>query len=74
MRANPLVCVEVDEVAAYDQWLSVIAIGRYEELPETPGSDVVHGRAPERSEQQVAEAIPIPREGEGRSSCRAMRW
>ena len=26
MRANPLVCVEVDEVAAYDQWVSVIAI------------------------------------------------
>ena len=58
MRANPLVCVEVDEVAAYDQWVSVIAIGRYEELPETPGSDVVHGHAPERSEQPVAEAMP----------------
>ena len=25
MRANPLVCVEVDEIAAYDQWVSVIA-------------------------------------------------
>src|ERR1022692_3412894 len=65
MRANPLVCVEVDEIVAYDQWVSVIAFGRYEELPETPetpetpGSDVVHGHAPERSEQQVAEAIPI---------------
>jgi uncharacterized protein len=34
MRANPLVCVEVDEVAAYDQWVSVVVIGRYEELPE----------------------------------------
>src|ERR1700731_4167965 len=39
MRANPLVCVEVDEIAAYDQWVSVIALGRYEELPETPGRD-----------------------------------
>src|SRR5450631_1482971 len=57
MRANPLVCIEVDEVAAYDQWVSVVAIGRYEELPETPGSDGTHGRAPERSEQQVGEAI-----------------
>ena len=57
MRANPLVCVEVDEVAAYDQWVSVIAVGRYEELPETPGSEVVHGRAPEHSERQVAEAM-----------------
>ena len=39
MRTNPLVCVEVDEVAAYDQWASVIALGRYEELPENPGCD-----------------------------------
>jgi nitroimidazol reductase NimA-like FMN-containing flavoprotein (pyridoxamine 5'-phosphate oxidase superfamily) len=39
MRANPLVCVEVDEVAANDQWVSVIAFGRYEELPGTPGCD-----------------------------------
>jgi len=37
MRANPLVCVEVDEIAAYDQWVSIIARGRYEELPEFPG-------------------------------------
>jgi len=39
MRTNPLVCVEVDEIAEYDQWLSVIAIGRYEELPQTPECD-----------------------------------
>jgi nitroimidazol reductase NimA-like FMN-containing flavoprotein (pyridoxamine 5'-phosphate oxidase superfamily) len=57
MRANPLVCVEVDEVAAHDQWVSVIAIGRYEELPETPGSDGARGRAPERP-RQVGEAMP----------------
>lgn len=57
MRANPLVCVEVDEVAAYDQWVSVIAMGRYEELPETPGNDGARGRAPERS-RQVGEAMP----------------
>ncbi len=44
MRANPLVCVEVDEVAADDQWVSVIAFGRYEEVPEGPESD--GGRLP----------------------------
>jgi nitroimidazol reductase NimA-like FMN-containing flavoprotein (pyridoxamine 5'-phosphate oxidase superfamily) len=48
MRANPLVCVEVDEVAAYDQWVSVIAMGRYEELPAIPGSDSARLRAQER--------------------------
>ena len=48
MRANPLVCVEVDEVAAHDLWVSVIAFGRYEELSKPPGSDGARLRAPER--------------------------
>ena len=33
MRANPLVCVETDEVTTPQQWISVIVFGRYEELP-----------------------------------------
>jgi nitroimidazol reductase NimA-like FMN-containing flavoprotein (pyridoxamine 5'-phosphate oxidase superfamily) len=33
MRANPLVCVEVDEIASPQQWISVVAFGRFEELP-----------------------------------------
>ena len=57
MRANPLVCVEVDEIAGHDQWVSVIAFGRYEELPETSGSDGVRLRAPERP-QPVGEWMP----------------
>jgi uncharacterized protein len=36
MRANPLVCVEVDEVEGSDRWLSIVVFGRYEELPDTP--------------------------------------
>ena len=36
MRANPLVCVEVDEVEGFDRWISVIANGRFEELLDTP--------------------------------------
>ena len=36
MRANPLVCVEVDEVVSTQEWVSVIVFGRYEELPDTP--------------------------------------
>lgn len=57
MRANPLVCVEVDEIAADDQWVSVIAIGRYEELSEIPGSDGGRLRAQERP-RQISEAMP----------------
>jgi uncharacterized protein len=36
MRTNPKVCVEVDEVVNHFQWMSVIATGRYQELPNTP--------------------------------------
>jgi uncharacterized protein len=32
MRANPLVCVEVDEVNSPQQWSSIVVLGRYEEL------------------------------------------
>jgi nitroimidazol reductase NimA-like FMN-containing flavoprotein (pyridoxamine 5'-phosphate oxidase superfamily) len=36
MRANPLVCVETDEVKSFDRWMSIVVFGRYEELPDTP--------------------------------------
>jgi hypothetical protein len=36
MRANPLVCVEVEELVGLQEWATVIVSGRYEELPDTP--------------------------------------
>jgi hypothetical protein len=48
MRANPLVCVEVDDITSDVEWVSVIAFGRYQELPDTPEPDV--GRLPARAE------------------------
>ena len=33
MRANPLVCVEADQITNSDQWVSIVASGKYEELP-----------------------------------------
>lgn len=36
MRENPLVCIEADEVHDHNEWASVIAFGRYEELPDEP--------------------------------------
>ena len=36
MRANPLVCVEVDEIKNQFEWTSLVVFGRYEELPDTP--------------------------------------
>jgi uncharacterized protein len=37
LRANPLACVEVDEIESAWKWTSVIVSGRYEELLETAG-------------------------------------
>lgn len=39
MRANPKVCVEVDELVTIEKWKTVIILGRYEELPNTPEYD-----------------------------------
>ena len=36
MRANPIVCLEADDVTSHFQWESVIVFGRYEEFPDTP--------------------------------------
>jgi nitroimidazol reductase NimA-like FMN-containing flavoprotein (pyridoxamine 5'-phosphate oxidase superfamily) len=36
MRANPLVCVEADEVVNCEKWTSVIVNGRFQELPDLP--------------------------------------
>ena len=34
MRANPRVCVQMDEIQSQSEWGSVIVNGEYEELPE----------------------------------------
>jgi hypothetical protein len=56
MRANPLVCVEVDKVADFDRWVSVIAFGHYEELRDKPGNKDARLRAQE-SQPLAAEAV-----------------
>lgn len=45
MRANPLVCLEADEVASQEDWSTVIVFGRYEELPDTPAHEAHRKRA-----------------------------
>lgn len=45
MRANPKVCVQVDEINAQSDWVSVIANGEYEELPDPQrGDERAHAR------------------------------
>jgi nitroimidazol reductase NimA-like FMN-containing flavoprotein (pyridoxamine 5'-phosphate oxidase superfamily) len=36
MRANPLVCVKTEELTSSEEWVSIIVLGRYEGLPDTP--------------------------------------
>jgi uncharacterized protein len=43
MRLNPCVCLEIDERASHYQWMSIVVLGRYEELAETPACE--HARA-----------------------------
>jgi uncharacterized protein len=45
MRANPKVCIEIDETTKESQWVSVIANGRYQELPEPQyAAELAHAR------------------------------
>lgn len=40
MRDNPLVCIEVEEIVSRTHWATVVAFGRYEEIPRSgPGAD-----------------------------------
>ena len=36
MRENPLVCVEVEEIADKRHWTTVLIFGRYEEMTDSP--------------------------------------
>jgi nitroimidazol reductase NimA-like FMN-containing flavoprotein (pyridoxamine 5'-phosphate oxidase superfamily) len=36
MRANPLVCVEVEDIVTRSEWRTVVIFGQYQELPDTP--------------------------------------
>ena len=64
MRQNPLVCVEFDELNAHGDWISVIVIGHYEELPHAPEYEDSR-RIAERLFQRRAmwwepAAVPLP--------------
>lgn len=45
MRSNPRVCVEIDERVSDQRWMSIVVLGRYEELPETPACEGARARA-----------------------------
>jgi uncharacterized protein len=45
MRANPRVCVEVEEIVSRTDWTTVVAFGRYEEITRGPESAPLRERA-----------------------------
>lgn len=45
MRANPRVCLEVDERIGHDRWQSVVVFGHYEELPALPKYEAARAKA-----------------------------
>jgi nitroimidazol reductase NimA-like FMN-containing flavoprotein (pyridoxamine 5'-phosphate oxidase superfamily) len=45
MRLNPRVCVEVDEIVDRFHWTTVLVMGRYEELDDSPPNHAARERA-----------------------------
>lgn len=45
MRANPLVCLEVDNVKNPRDWLSVVVLGHYQELLDTAEHEITRRHA-----------------------------
>ena len=47
MRQNPKVCVEVEDVADKNHWTTVLALGRYEEMDDSPADRTARDAAQE---------------------------
>jgi nitroimidazol reductase NimA-like FMN-containing flavoprotein (pyridoxamine 5'-phosphate oxidase superfamily) len=45
MRDNPRVCLEIDSVNSPSDWTSIVVLGQYEELPDTPEGQPARVRA-----------------------------
>jgi hypothetical protein len=65
MRSNPRVCLEIDERASHYRWMSIVVLGRYEELPETPACERERARALELLQQREMwwQPVGVPRPG-----------
>ena len=76
MRANPLVCVEVDEMTDHDNWVSVIAMGRFEELEQIPGGNVASPRTLERPHHvdEAMSARSVDSRHQNKDDEREMAW
>jgi uncharacterized protein len=58
MRANPRVCLTVDEIADKDHWSTVVLNGSYEELDDPRASDDARQRAQQLFSQRKEWWLP----------------
>lgn len=58
MRANPKVCVEVDDIVDQFHWKTVVVLGRYEELPNLPEYQTARQRAQELFQRRPEWWVP----------------
>jgi len=58
MRLNPRVCVEVDEIIDRFHWTTVLVMGRYEELGDSPPNNSARQRAQRLFEERDTWWLP----------------
>jgi nitroimidazol reductase NimA-like FMN-containing flavoprotein (pyridoxamine 5'-phosphate oxidase superfamily) len=58
MRANPRVCIEVEEIVTRTQWTTVVAFGRYQEIPRAGVGAALRRRAGELLAKQAQWWLP----------------
>jgi uncharacterized protein len=58
MRANPRVCIEVEEIVSRNEWTTVVAFGRYQEIPRSGTGAALRRRASELLGKQAEWWLP----------------
>jgi uncharacterized protein len=58
MRANPKVCVEVEDIVDQGHWTTVLVFGRYEEIGDSPDDSEARRRAGELFQQRPRWWLP----------------
>jgi uncharacterized protein len=58
MRANPRVCVEVEEIVTRTEWATVVMFGRYQEIPRSGPGAALRKRAGELLGEQAEWWLP----------------
>ena len=58
MRANPRVCVEVEEIVSRKTWTTVIVFGRYQEIPRSGPGAAIRQRAAQLLGKQAEWWLP----------------